>query len=358
MPLVLTYPSNHELDMVVQEYVVQTENFRGAEILPETEAMTQKVRWDEKDSDRGMTLPHVMGTDPKIDKRPGSKTREYEPIPFKESDVMKENEILRARELGTLNQTINLSRAVAEMVSSRMDKTKIRVEWLRWQTLRGAIALNENGVKVEETFPVQSYTPLIGWDQLATATPLLDINAIKLKFRGTGASANGAQIWMNQTTANWLLENQNDADLKGFQNTNYLNLAFSIEQVNKILVARGLPTIEVYDETWIDEAGDSQLFIPDGEIIVVGKRPGNQKIGDFCSTPSMHRLKNGLWAPGYFSLLEVNGKPSTGSMSISLQELGSGSNPSFKTTGGIYGGTRLIFPRSVIHSVVKTPQSE
>lgn len=352
MGLTLSYPTNHQLDTVVQEYVVQTENFRGAEILPETEAMTQKVRWDEKDTDRGMTAPHVMGTDTKIDKRPGSKTREYEPIPFKESDVMKENEILRARELGTLNQTIDLNRAVGEMVKSRMDKTKIRVEWLRWNTLRGAIAVNENGVKVDETFPVQNYNVVNDWDNFANATPLKDLNAIKLMFRGTGASAKGAKIWMNQTTANWMLENQNENDLKGFQNSNYVNLAFSIEEINKILTSRGLPTIEVYDEFYIDENGSTQLFIPDAEIVVVGARPGGQKVGDFVSTPSLHRQKNGVAAPGYFSILEVNGKPSTGSSTVTLAELGAGSNPSFKTTGGVYGGTRLIYPRSVIRSQV------
>lgn len=352
MGLTLSYPTNHQLDTVVQEYVVQTENFRGVEILPENEAMTQKVRWDEKDRDRGMTAPHVMGTDTKIDKRPGSKTREYEPIPFKESDVMKENEILRARELGTLNQTIDLNRAVGEMVKSRMDKTKIRMEWLRWQTLRGEINVSENGVKVNESFPVQNYTVVNDWNDLENATPLKDLNQIKLMFRGTGASAKGAKIWLNQTTANWLLENQNPDDLKGFQNSNYLNLAFSIEEVNKILTARSLPTIEVYDEFAVDEDDNEELFIPDAEIIVVGARPGGQKVGDVCLTPSLHRQKGGLPAPGYFSILEVNGKPTTGSMTVTLAELGAGSNPSFKTTGGVYGGTRLIYPRSVIRSQV------
>jgi Phage major capsid protein E len=354
MGLTLTYPTNHELDMVVQEYIAQTANYRGAEILPEVESMSQKVRWDEKDTDRGMTAPHVMGTDPKIDKRPGSKTREFEPIPFKESDVMKESEILRARELGTLNGTINLTRAVGEMVSSRMDKTKTRVEWLRWQAIFGEIHVNENGVKVDEVFPVQNYDVVNDWSDLLNASPLKDLNRIKLMFRGTGASAQGAKVWINQTTANWLLENQNENDLKGFQNSNFLNLAFSIEEVNKILTARGLPTIEVYDEFYIDEDGNTQLFIPDAKIAVVGARAGGQKPGDICLTPTLHRQKDGQPAPGYFSLLEVNGKPTTGSTNVSLAELGAGSNPSFKTTGGVYCGPRMIFPRSIIKSQVSS----
>jgi hypothetical protein len=354
MSITLMFPTNYQLDTVVQEYTVQTENFIGAEILPETEAYTQKVRWDEKDSDRGMTAPHAMGTDPKIDKRPGSKTREYEPIPFKESDVLKENEILRSRELGTINNTIDLSRAVGEMVKNRMDKTKIRMESLRWQTLRGSISINENGVKVSETFGIQTHNVSVDFDSLSTAKPLAEFNAVKLKFRGTGASAAGSKAYLNQTTTNWLLENQNDADLKGFQNSNFANLPYSLEEMNKIMTARGLPQLVTTDEGYIDEDGNYQLFVPDGEIIVVGKRPAGQKVGDFCSTPSLHRVKAGKNLPGFFSILEVNGVPSVGSMNVSLEQLGAGSNPQLKTTGGIYGGTRLFYPRSVIKMVVAT----
>lgn len=350
--LTLTFPTNAELNEVVQEYEAQPDAYIGKDILPETESYAQKVRWDERDRDRGMTAPHTMDSDPRIDKRQGSKTHEYEPIPFKETDIMKESEILKSRELGTLNGTINLSREIARIAKNRLDKTKARIEWLRWQTLRGQISINENGVKVQQTFPVQTYTIVNDWNDFENAMPLKDLNAIKLMFRGTGASAKGAKVYLNQTTANWLLENQNMDDLKGFQNTNFLNLAFSIEEVNKILVARSLPTIEVYDEFYIDEADDEQLFIPDAEIIVVGARPGGQKVGDVVNTPSLHRVKNGMPAPGYFNILEVNGRPSEQVGSVTISELGSSKNPKIENTGGQYGGTRLKFPRSVIKSQV------
>lgn len=350
--LTLTFPTNAELNTVVQEYEAQTENYKGAEILPETESMSQKIQWDERDRERGMTAPHTMDSDPKLDKRQGSKTHEYEPIPFKESDLMKESEILKSRELGTLNGTINLSREIARIAKNRLDKTKARIEWLRWQTLRGQIAINENGVKVNETFGVQNYTVLSDWDDLANATIIKDVNRLALMFRGTGASPRGAKIYLNQTTMNWVLENQNQNDLKGFQNSNYLNLTYSVEEVNKILTARNLPTFEVYDEFWIDEDDNEQFFIPDAEIIVVGARMKGQKVGDVCTTPSLHRTKNGMPAPGYFNLLEVNGQPSEQVGSVTIQQLGGAKNPKIENTGGQYCGTRLIFPRSVIHSQV------
>lgn len=350
--LTLTFPTNAELTEVIQEYEAQTENYKGAEILPEVDSMSQKIQWDERDRDRGMTAPHSMDTDPKIDKRQGSKTHEYEPIPFKEMDIMKEKEILKARELGTLNGTINLSREIARIAKNRHDKTKTRIEWLRWQTLRGEFHINENGVKVDETFPVQQYTVLTDWDDLANAKIIRDMNRIALMFKGTGASPKGAKAYLNPVTMNWILENQNAADLKGFQNSNYLNLTYSVEEVNKILTGRGFPTFEVNEDFWIDEDNNENYFIPDGEIIVVGARPKGQKVGDVCNTPSLHRNKNGMPAPGYFNILEVNGRPAEQVGSITISEIGASSNPKIANTGGQYTGTRLIYPRSVIHAVV------
>jgi hypothetical protein len=345
MGLQLTVPTNSELDLVIQEYTNKPDEFIGATILPDEDHYTQKVRWDEKDTDRGMTAPHTMDADPKIDKRPGHKTREYEPGAFKETDVIKESEMLRARELGTMSGVIDLGRTVAEISQERMNKTKTRVEWLRWQTLQGSLTIDENGVKISETFPIQTYDAEDGWDTHADATPIKDFNAVALKFRATGASAQGAKAYMNQTWLNHLLENQNAADLKGFSNSNFVNLTYSLEELNKILTARSLPIIVPYDKGYIDETGTFQLFIPNGVCIVVGNR--QEKIGGFLRTPSLHRQVNGQAAPGYFSIIECNGMPNVG-QTIDMGALGQGKNPKIEITGGVYGGTALRFPRSVV----------
>jgi len=355
MAVTYTFPTNVELDIMTQEYVIEREKFIGDKILPFAEYGSQRVRWDEKDSERGMTAPHNMKSDPTIDDRPGSVTREYEPIPFKESDVIKEDELLRARELGTLGGGINLDRTVAQTVRSREDKTFIRAEWLRWKTLTGGFTISENGVFVSETFPVQHYYSVVGWNHPLTAIPLRDGNATKLMFRGTGASAKGAVEYMNQTTLNALLENGNQNDIAGFRSQNFTNVNFSLTQINTILTDRGLPTIEVYDEGWNNEDGDFETFIPDGISITIGKRPMGQVVGQFAQTPSFHRIKAGLPAPGIFTILEVNGQGNRGSLTVDGELLGSVANPNIKITGGVYGGTFLWFPRSVIVKHVFTP---
>lgn len=351
MSIIFRFPTNVSMEQATQEYVIQHEKFEGENILPLVEVMTQRVKWDERDVERGMTAPSNLKTDPRIDTRPGSVTREYTPIPFKETDVIGEDELLEARQLGTLGGVVDLHELVGGMIRSRADKTFIRMEWLRWQTLQGEFTVDENGVFVHETFPIQTYDAIVDWDDRANAVPLRDDNAVAMLFDGTGASPEGAIAYCNQKTLNWRLENANAEDLAGYRADN-TNLTFDVDLMNKIAVRRGTPQYKLYNQGYHDRAGIWRKFIEDGNVVVVGNR-GAQKVGDFASTPSFHRLKNGQPAPGMFNVLEVNGHGNPGVVEVSAADLGAGRNPNIANTGGIYGGTRLKFPRSVIKMVVK-----
>jgi len=351
--IVYRYPTNVALDEATQEYFIQRELFIGDQIMPFREHWTQRVQWDELDGERGMTSPHNMRSDPRVSGRPGSKTREYEPIPFKETDVIREDELLRARQMATLGGVVDLHQLVGERIKAREDKNFIRAESLRWQALRGEIDIDENGVRVHETFPVQVYNVVNDWDDFATATPLADDMAVSRMFRGTGASARGAKAYLNATTLEWRLRNGNDDDLRGFRSQNFLSIAFSLDEMNKINVARGLPEYVLYDEGFINDDEDFETFIEDGEVIVTGKRPAGQVVGDISMTPTLHRVKNGVQAPGMFTIIEVNGQSNRSMTEVSLADLGAGKNPKIEVTGGFYGGPRMLYPRSVIRMRVK-----
>jgi hypothetical protein len=354
MAITYRFPTNESLNEVVRDYEIPSDMFKGEEILPFMDTETTFVEWDELDHELGMTAAHNPGTDPKQAARPGSKTHRYEPLHFKETDVIRENELLRARELGTLGGMVDLTTLVGRTLKARMDKNKIRAEWLRWQALFGGFAIDENGVKVSETFPVQTYDAAVDWDTVATARPLHDFNQVKLLFRGTGATIQGAKAYLNQTTANWLLENANANDLAGFRAENFRNTPSDLGEMNKLLGARGLPMLEVYDEGYYKLDGDFELFIPDGKIAIPGRRPAGQKVGDFCLTPTPHRLNRaGQAAPGMFAFIEVNGQSNRGSAAVSMADLGAGKNPRIELTGGFYGGPRMQFAKSVVVMTVK-----
>jgi hypothetical protein len=340
------FPTNVSVDGVLQEYVVDRAKLLGLSLLPFQNLYTQRVVWDELDRERGATRPHNMNADPVIGNRPGSKRHEYTPIPHKETDILNESDILMPAQLGTLGGVLDLSTEIGRITKARVDKNYLRAEIEIWQTLKGHLVVDDNGVKVDETFPIQTYDVAIDWDELATAKILHDWNLIARKFRFTGASPVGAIGYMNSVTASWILENKNADDLKGFQNSNFVQLAYSVEDANKIFVGRGLPTIQVYDDGYIDETDAEIQFLEDGEIIIIGKRPAGQIVGDYGLTPTVHRQENGQPAPGFFSIIEVNGQPNPGA--VTVQALGSSKNPKIEITGGMYGGPRLKYPRSVI----------
>jgi hypothetical protein len=181
---------------------------------------------------------------------------------------------------------------------------------------------------------------------------LKDGNAVSLMFAGTGASAKGGREYMNQRMVNLLLENANNKDIAKFRGSNFRDISYSVEDLNKVLDSRGQPIIVPYDEGWNDKNGDFQRFIPDGESIVVGERPMGQKVGGFGMTPTLHRTKNGLPAPGYFNFLEINGQPNRGSITVDAELLGSAANPNIKNTGGVYGGPFLWYARSIIRKTL------
>ncbi|GEM_PF-1880510 len=347
--LVLKFPTNVEMDFTTQEYQRDSSKLKGQMILPVVGKQSQVVEWDELDNEKGMTSVHTMDTDPKVASRPGSKLKSYEPIPHKETELVKESELLKARAFGTLGGVISIQDLVMEAFLRGMNKDDIRIEWEIWQALQGALTINENGYILNETFPIQEYTPNVAWDQLATAAPLKDLNAVKLLFAGTGASAQGAIAHSNQATFNKILENTNADDLRGFNVDNFKAAAFDLMQFNKMMEARGLPIWDIHDEGFYPDQGDFQRFIANGKVIIEGKRPPGQKVGDYCTTPSLHRSQGGMPAPGRFAFITVNGQPnSTGTEAVSLAQLGASGNPSIGVVHGVYGGPRIKYPRSIV----------
>jgi hypothetical protein len=347
MGLIFTFPTNVSLDLVLQEYVVQRDKLRGLQLAPFIDLLTQKVRWDIRDNVRGLTKTHVMGTNPQLGKRPGSKTKEYTPFYFKEEDVIKEDEILRSRELGTLGGVVSIDTEVALTMKNRVDRNFLRAESLIWQMLTGLITLDDANVKASETFPIQTLDAS-NWGDLSNGAPLKDFMDVQLLFPGSGASAAGAMAFMNQKTANNLLRNNNAADIRGYQTRQFIASTYGVADANKILTDRNLPNIEVYNEGYYDDAGVFQFFIPDDKVVVMGKRGQGEVCCNFGLTPSLHRTKNGMPAPGFFSFITVNGGPNNGAAQIDLQQLGQDGNPKIGIIGGMYGGPMCWYPRSIV----------
>jgi hypothetical protein len=339
------FPTNVSIEETVAEATPNTDGLLFTEWMPFEGVSTQVVVWDEKDSlkTNGGTAYHNMDADPKIGNRRGSKRHQFAPIPHKETDVLNESDLLMPRALGSFGDVVDWTTEIGEVTADRMHQNKIRADGERAQLLKGHLHVDQDGVYVDETIAVQTYDVAVDWDELATAKPLYDWVQITKKFSlSTGATAIGAEAAMNSTTASWLLLNQNDNDLKGFQNQNFLKLPYAVEEVNKILAARKQPTIRLYDEGYLNKAGNEVLYLGDGEIIVKGKRLDGKRVGDYVMTPTLGKKKGGM-----FSIVEVNGQANPGV--VTIEEVGNSKNPKIEITGGFYGGPRLKYPRSIIY---------
>lgn len=347
MSTIFTIPTNEELRSPIQNFTQNVDEFLGLQILPWADSMAQFIETEETEEDEGMTAPHLLGTDTKIDKKKGSKKFRYDPLYFKETDVLNEADILRARQLGTYGRPVDLITEVTKLAKKRARKTMTRVEWTIWQVLGGTLAFNENGVKVNETWNVQTHTPAALFSDLSNSKPLTELDVAGDKFDGTGASMEGATIAANRQTWRLLMQNQNDTDLKALDRTNWGNFRFMFSELAKIIQDKCGAIIKSYDQGY-KSGGVFTKFLPYGQMRIIGKRRDGMPIGNWWRTPSLHIMKGDQPQPGYFVLVEANGKPSTGSYT----EAGQSKNPKIEVTGGIYGGPNLDFEDNVIKLAV------
>jgi hypothetical protein len=95
---------------------------------------------------------------------------------------------------------------------------------------------------------------------------------------GTAATAYG-----NQATVNVMLNNQNPNDLFG-RRGQYGVTINTLVASNQIFLENALPRIEVMDDTYYDDHGALQLYIPNGYLVVFGKRPNNRPLGNYRMT--------------------------------------------------------------------------
>lgn len=264
-------------------------------------------------------------------------------------NISNEEDILNARQLGTFGQPVDLITQTTKLAKKRANKTLIRVEWTIWQALGGRLQMDENNVKVDEAFDVQEHEVLVDFDDLEDSSPLTEFDTAGDKFDGTGASMEGAIIAANRQTWRLVMANQNDKDLKALDKTMWGNFRFMFSELAKIVEGKCGAILKSYDNGY-KKNGVFHKFLEYGDVRIIGKRQMGEPVGNWWRTPSLHIMKGDKPQPGYFVVVEANGKPSTGSVT----EVGMSSNPKVEVTGGIYGGPNLDFEDNVIKMKVAT----
>ncbi len=325
------YPTNAEIQAVAQVKIPRLTADRPIfRILPMVDVDADLLMWEQKDNYVGLQQARGLNGAPRRVKNVGGKRFMVEPGVYGEFNPIDEKQMTQRRRYGAFSGAIDLSDLVMEKQDQLLGRRLDLIEKIGWDTLRGSYSIADgNVVLASDQYTVQTHDAS-DWGVAGTATPLGDFRAVQLKGRGTSANFGAsAEAFMNRVTFNKMIANTNNADLFG-KRTDGLANVLSLAQTNAVLAGEDLPTIMIYDEGYLNDAGAFVPFIPDDVVIVIGKRPAGQVVGDYAMT---RNVNNPEMAPGAY--MDVVDDPRVKPRSVEVHD-------------GHNGGPRIYFPGAIV----------
>lgn len=290
------YPTSADLREVEQVLIPRlTAQRRIFQLFPIENVDNHRIMWEQRDNYQGLQQVRGLGGTPSRVKAIGAKRYDMEPGVYGEFRELDEREMTTRRRWATFGQPVDISDLVREAQDHLLGRRIDRIEWILWTLLvYGTFSVPApNGAIVHtDSFPIQTFTATVPWATVATATPLGNFRAIQLFGRGQSANF-GAQAvaLMNRTTFNYLVGNTNTTDIAG-RRLGGLQTVLNLDEINRVLAGEGLPTIEIYDEGYIDDNGVFQLYIPNNYVVVVGARPNGQRVGEYRMTLNVNNANS------------------------------------------------------------------
>lgn len=303
MSIVFTYPSAFEMYQINADLIERGAAGRiGLQLFPEKNTNTFEVRWFQKDNAYGLMAMRGVDGRPSAVQRLGTNEFFHKPGVYGEYTTITEGELLQRATEMNVNQRMDITALTTDSQRLLAQRQEDRKEANVWNLLStGSLNINMNGpngpVVYSVTYPIQTYIAPISWSSLSTATPIANLQTVQQLQVGHGASfQSGAKMYMNQQTANLLINNSNASDFGGRRDMFGATLN-SAEQFSDYFQAQNLPEIVVYDQGYQNQplSGPETnpsiqftKFIPYRTVIVVGVRPNNEPLGHIQQCPSMN----------------------------------------------------------------------
>jgi hypothetical protein len=279
------------------------------DILPFRNVDNSMLVWEQYDNFKGLQQVRGYNGQPPTVKPVGIKQYSMVPGVYGEFMPIDELELSVRRTIGTFGDPVNLSELVMLKQDHLLQRRLDRQEYIIWTLLAtGTFSIpGQHGSIIHtDTFPLQTYTSINPWSNLSTSAPLADFSAVQLLSRGFSVDFGAAAVaYMNRFTFNNLRQNTNAQDLYG-RRTAGLGTFNNLQGINALLIGDDLPQIVVYDMGYQAEDGSDRglftPFIPNNVVIVIGKRPAGQTIGEFRLT---RNVNNPDMSPGpYMRVLD------------------------------------------------------
>lgn len=285
--------TNILLNEIVRNIKTDTSKFIGQSFCPLVSVPADKIEWDVITGESGMT--------PAVSKYAASPPRKvmvmahkiFNTASWREKIILAASDLTLLRRPGTWDQPYGQELITQHLVNLNI-RLETRIEYLIWK------AITAGAITITQTDPAITYTVDYGvsgdfkvtatpyWSSASTATPVTNIEAWELLFRGTGAEA--AKIIMNKKTYGYLLAN---AEIKSWYAYTYGRELVAGSSLGPKLCGLDL---QVYDGGYTDEStGVFTPFIPDTVVLIQAQGPAGEQVMDFATSPSAY--KGGLLNP-------------------------------------------------------------
>lgn len=306
MSTTFIYQTNAEITEIMQSELPKLRKDSPVfDIMPAVSKDVTTLIWEQKSNYFGlMQVRGLNGAPPRV-LNVGFKQFFATPSYYGEEMPIDETEMMERRKAGTFGDRMDVQSMVTERANYMLHRQLHLEEFLSWQLLLNGFyqILNPitQAIEAQDSYTQRIATASLPWiANPTTSTPLADIRALKPLHRGYSLDfGQSADLYMNQTQFNGMVANRNSSDLYG-QRTGGLFAAgiesgLNLGQINSILLGEGLPQIKIYDQTYYDANNAVQLWIPDGKVLLVGKRSDGSRLAQYVYTSN--RANAGM-APG------------------------------------------------------------
>lgn len=330
-----SWPDSAELLVIEQvKMPVLTQDDPTFDMFPMVDRDAAEVIWEQEDVYKGLQQARGINGDPARVVAVGASRFKMEPGVYGEFRHIDEKQLTERRRYGTWDQPIVIDDLVGKaqdhLLQRRIDRLRFNI-WTMMTT--GVLTVPAaNGANVyAASYTFQTHTAAVAWGTPGTATPLADLRAVQLKARGYSVDfGRGAVGYANRKTINKLLSVTNVADIGGKRVASGATFN-TLEDFNAIFLDSDLPTLVSYDEGYFTDAGVFTQFIPDDVVVIVGKRPAGQTVGEY---QMVRNANNADLAPGPYTKVIDRGED-TVPRTIEVHD-------------GHNGGIAMFYPSAVV----------
>lgn len=249
------------VDGVFDSYHPSEKRYAILDWYPTEEVDTYTIKWDEQSPlNFGLTKPVAPHAESPIIQGGHMKQFTITPGAFREKYVLRPDELIALRKLGTASETQAARDIVARRLLWLRERAQDRLEWLGWNALSGQIVISENNVNytLDYSLPAHLDVTLTGaarWNQPSSANPINDIMDMLNLVIGYGF--NYGSIWMNSTTAQVALQIDQFRDLfnsavGGGQLARGVRAMGTLQEI-LVLHVPGMPPFKVWDAGYREE---------------------------------------------------------------------------------------------------------